>query len=1040
MVSLGYMAKGFLDRNRERKAEEAQASAMDFKREQFAFQKQQHEDMLGIKKQEFKKRQNTELFKNMSAFIGHAKGNPSFQLPHQMYSPEVLTSAVSKGLVVTKNNQFFLNPNSAPVTNWALGNVDNIKKGKGAFDNFDFSSQLAIMKADPKYASLVKKVGQSEAFKRLGNEYRSSEKTTKLAENQTKLTEARKVAGTNGLGNLVSIQDKTGKVLGHLATSVLDFNKTNLGVENKNLNQAQKVYYTLKNIDSRLGGMTKELFNYVTPITLKGIVPQYRKILGMAIKNANDEERSQVATTADFPNISRILGVPKEETNSNSMEHVLLHTKEEFPELTVDMAKAAMAAGIIKRDEGIEAPTYNPKNPDDSKEAKVGYKIKREELKQFIVNYKKLKKAPKPRFSPELRITNQTTKQPEASPTPSNETDALIKSGISVLGELNRNPRGYAYIRDFQNIKSAFPELAQANNAQVTEFIKNRYGKDYNVLEKIGDATTSLDSEAATKNALEYYIAKDNLKRKNLGSSDYNRILTNIVDDAMEAKLYLERKFISPEEGSLENQILITNPLVKKEPAKGSPLARLKIANNGTEDKLLKFKPMLANFKSSRTRLGFFTDLLEGGDSANDPKVKEAIMSIAKMPHLLRTIEREDKALFRQLKEIGDKRVLTVSGDTFGTIETVVQKLRNFIKAPSYLRGILQPEGNNSVLGYINKIFGAGTLQAKNLNNVQDPSSNNNLSDEARERYKRVVMPAFIDMNKKVAAAQKEIDDVLNPGVSMAGFEMGEADAIQQARALARGEMMMLQISMTYYYAGMVQGESGGRAISNEDFQNIYKALWANGAGGKIEEGAIIQLEETVRGIERRVNGIKKYIGMGEGTKLIDDYVKMDRAKQQILIEQRQTELRKTQDARQAATQAADVLPMFTSREGKLLNAPERTASFISTGSLKNSFLLLDSERIPVGTKYQELKPEFKRKAINSILGGFERTGSTDKNGRQLSKASFDFLNSFETQKDGRPFKLMLGSRIQKYFNGEHTSEDAGYIVQFVKQIMEARR
>ena len=43
MVSLGYMAKGFLDRNRERRAEEAQASAMAFKREQFAFQKQQHD-------------------------------------------------------------------------------------------------------------------------------------------------------------------------------------------------------------------------------------------------------------------------------------------------------------------------------------------------------------------------------------------------------------------------------------------------------------------------------------------------------------------------------------------------------------------------------------------------------------------------------------------------------------------------------------------------------------------------------------------------------------------------------------------------------------------------------------------------------------------------------------------------------------------------------------------------------------------------------------------------------------------------------------
>ena len=37
-------------------------------------------------------------------------------------------------------------------------------------------------------------------------------------------------------------------------------------------------------------------------------------------------------------------------------------------------------------------------------------------------------------------------------------------------------------------------------------------------------------------------------------------------------------------------------------------------------------------------------------------------------------------------------------------------------------------------------------------------------------------------------------------------------------------------IAMTYMFAGMVQGGSGGRAISNEDFENMFNALWAGGA------------------------------------------------------------------------------------------------------------------------------------------------------------------------------------------------------------------
>lgn len=42
-------------------------------------------------------------------------------------------------------------------------------------------------------------------------------------------------------------------------------------------------------------------------------------------------------------------------------------------------------------------------------------------------------------------------------------------------------------------------------------------------------------------------------------------------------------------------------------------------------------------------------------------------------------------------------------------------------------------------------------------------------------------------------------------------------------------------IAMTYMFAGMVQGGSGGRAISNEDFENMYNALWGGGEFYKLQ-------------------------------------------------------------------------------------------------------------------------------------------------------------------------------------------------------------
>ena len=83
---------------------------------------------------------------------------------------------------------------------------------------------------------------------------------------------------------------------------------------------------------------------------------------------------------------------------------------------------------------------------------------------------------------------------------------------------------------------------------------------------------------------------------------------------------------------------------------------------------------------------------------------------------------------------------------------------------------------------------------------------------------------------------------------------------------------------MTFFYAGLVQGESGGRAISNEDFERIWSALWGNGTDNYQLLGSLDELENTIEGILRRAEGYSKYVGYGEpGTfKVARAYEKLD--------------------------------------------------------------------------------------------------------------------------------------------------------------------
>ena len=69
---------------------------------------------------------------------------------------------------------------------------------------------------------------------------------------------------------------------------------------------------------------------------------------------------------------------------------------------------------------------------------------------------------------------------------------------------------------------------------------------------------------------------------------------------------------------------------------------------------------------------------------------------------------------------------------------------------------------------------------------------------------------------------------------------------------------LMTKVTLTYNYAGMVQGESGGRAISNEDFAILFKAIWGT-AGGDKALGSFNRLEETIEYLKERNENSLKY-------------------------------------------------------------------------------------------------------------------------------------------------------------------------------------
>jgi len=183
--------------------------------------------------------------------------------------------------------------------------------------------------------------------------------------------------------------------------------------------------------------------------------------------------------------------------------------------------------------------------------------------------------------------------------------------------------------------------------------------------------------------------------------------------------------------------------------------------------------------------------------------------------------------------------------------------------------------------GFITK--GNGRLTSENFKSFNDQDN-----DEITKSRLRAVEVAG---RQAAAAYRKNITDATtaaqqafnnaNAATTVAQKEQFTKEAVRQQAIALRNHLLaknaMTKVTLTYTFAGMVQGESGGRAISNEDFAILYQAIWG-GAGGDMGEGSFKRLEEILTDLQVRNDAFQRYLPHKEGNQMAREMISVHRS------------------------------------------------------------------------------------------------------------------------------------------------------------------
>ena len=256
------------------------------------------------------------------------------------------------------------------------------------------------------------------------------------------------------------------------------------------------------------------------------------------------------------------------------------------------------------------------------------------------------------------------------------------------------------------------------------------------------------------------------------------------------------------------------------------------------------------------------------------PALNAIFREMRKDENFINTLPAEMK---KRVREISRREGMKFAGGEFEFVDTVYQRWRNFTNIPAYIRNLTGVGRENEFRArygaFANKDLPKSQFVLKTFKEILDTTPEG--SAKFQKDYNLKVRGNVVQMQKDNVRNQIAIQKTLEELRSQE--KLTSDDRKRERLLMARGKMLNLKTTMTFFYAGLVQGESGGRAISNEDFERIYNALWGGqNVGGMMMAGSMQELKKTINGILRRAEQDTKWIGYGDDMNLADAMVKLD--------------------------------------------------------------------------------------------------------------------------------------------------------------------
>ena len=445
--------------------------------------------------------------------------------------------------------------------------------------------------------------------------------------------------------------------------------------------------------------------------------------------------------------------------------------------------------------------------------------------------------------------TARLTPQPRKYKTPDGNEKFVINFQDSNLntGELDT-------LLSYNEIIKTDPAYFEKNPNE-----KEKYDRLKGIFKPLSAVIDNPDSEQA----------RANLKAKVVELFDIRRVDGRVDPKALDTAVnklvqeeYFDRGSKSPTFSSINGVTVMTTYTMPGESEDNYKKPKQKLRDE--EKKLDQVTDMTASYSNNIDNIALISEILDRGEFTNEhARIFNAMMQGVDVKNDLREL------LKMSTEEMTVKGYKVATDASTNTVR-VIERFKDFFTAfqvaaqnlGSTVNGVRVRDSDGRDI-----ILKANNFKSQGSDSINDRNTQLKLQeveDAARvysEKYSTNIQNAL----QKAQVAKQNDNTREYFKQKMIAF---------RNNLLARNAMQ--KVTLTYTFAGMVQGESGGRAISNEDFAILYQAIWSK-TGNDMGRGSFTELQNVIKGIKERNSMMQKYIELKDGPEIANFMVRLNR-------------------------------------------------------------------------------------------------------------------------------------------------------------------